>query len=81
LITSATVVDSPNVAGIRFAFEEPSYLAGMLAGSFTKPSVIGCIGGTELPPVKTSFDAFARGAHAVNDKVHVLKSISAIGMT
>jgi len=74
LITSATVADSPNVAGIRFAFEEPSYLAGMLAGSLTKTSIIGCIGGTELPPVKTSFDAFARGARAVNDKVRVLTS-------
>jgi len=31
LITSATVADSPNVAGMRFAFEESSYLAGVLA--------------------------------------------------
>lgn len=72
LITSATVADSPNVAGIRFAFEEPSYLAGMLAGSLTKTNVIGCIGGTELPPVKTSFDAFTQGARAVNPNVRVL---------
>ncbi len=74
LITSATVADSPNVAGIRFAFEEPSYLAGMLAGSLTKSNIVGCIGGTELPPVKTSFEAFARGARAANPKVRVVTS-------
>jgi basic membrane lipoprotein Med (substrate-binding protein (PBP1-ABC) superfamily) len=74
LITSATVADSPNVAGIRFAFEEPSYLAGLLAGALTKTNVIGCIGGTELPPVKTSFDAFARGARTANPNVRVLTS-------
>jgi basic membrane lipoprotein Med (substrate-binding protein (PBP1-ABC) superfamily) len=74
LITSAAVADSPNVAGIRFAFEEPSYLAGLLAGSLTKTNVIGCIGGTELPPVKTSFDAFSQGARAVNPNVRVVTS-------
>lgn len=73
-ITSAAVADSPNVAGIRFAFEEPSYLAGILAGSMTKTNVIGCIGGTELPPVKTSFAAFARGARAANSQVRVITS-------
>jgi len=40
----------------------------------TKSSVIGCIGGTELPPVKTSFEAFARGARATNPKVRVVTS-------
>jgi len=32
------------------------------------------IGGTELPPVKTSFDAFAQGAKAFNSNVKVLTS-------
>ncbi|MGH7713448.1 MAG: BMP family ABC transporter substrate-binding protein, partial [Gemmatimonadaceae bacterium] len=30
LITSGALARSPNVAGIRFAFEEPSYLAGLV---------------------------------------------------
>jgi basic membrane lipoprotein Med (substrate-binding protein (PBP1-ABC) superfamily) len=64
----------PNLAGIEFDFEEPSYLAGMLAGSLTKTGVVGTIGGTELPPVKRSFAAFAAGARAVNPKVQVLGS-------
>jgi basic membrane lipoprotein Med (substrate-binding protein (PBP1-ABC) superfamily) len=44
----------------------------MVAGAVTKSNTIGCIGGTELPPVKRSFDAFAEGANAVNPKVRVL---------
>ena len=63
-----------NVAGMVFAFEDPSYLAGLVAGSVTKTGVIGTIGGTELPPVKSSFDAFARGARATNSRVRVLTS-------
>ncbi len=63
-----------NVAGMVFAFEDPSYLAGLIAGSMTKTGVVGTIGGTELPPVKSSFDAFARGARAVNSRVRVLTS-------
>ena len=63
-----------NVAGMVFAFEDPSYLAGLVAGSTTKTGVIGTIGGTELPPVKSSFEAFAQGARAANPKVRVLSS-------
>ncbi len=64
----------PNVAPMVFGFEEPSYLAGVLAASLTKTRVIGVIGGTELPPVKSSFLAFSAGAHAVDPHVKVLTS-------
>ena len=40
----------------------------------TKSNVIGVIGGTELPPVRESFAAFAHGAKAVNPKISVLTS-------
>jgi len=53
-----------NVAGIQFAFEEASYLAGVLAAGMTKTSTVGAIGGTELPPVKRSFAAYAAGARS-----------------
>lgn len=65
---------SGNVSGMVFAFEDPSYLAGLVAGSMTRTGIVGAIGGTELPPVKSSFDAFARGARAVNAQVRVLTS-------
>ena len=73
VVTSGTSVGA-NVAGIEFGFADASYLAGMLAGAMTKSDVIGEIGGTELPPVRESFTAFARGAQAVNPKVTVLTS-------
>lgn len=63
-----------NVAGLNFAFDEPSYLAGMVAGSMSKSDILGCIGGTELPPVKSAFAAFAAGAHSVNSGIRVLVS-------
>ena len=72
-ITSGRVT-APNVAGLAFAFEEASYQAGMIAGALTKSNKLGLIAGTELPPVKTSFLAFERGAKSVNPKVTVITS-------
>jgi basic membrane lipoprotein Med (substrate-binding protein (PBP1-ABC) superfamily) len=71
--TSGTSV-GPNVAGAEFAFEEASYLAGIVAGRMTKSNVLGAIGGTELPPVKRSFEAFEQGARSVNPQVKVVVS-------
>lgn len=65
---------APNVAGLAFPFEEGSYQAGMIAGAMTKTNKIGLIAGTELPPVKTSFLAFERGAKSINPNVSVLTS-------
>ena len=64
----------PNVAPIVFGFEEPSYLAGVLAGALTKSGKIGAIGGTQLPPVQSSFLAFQAGVHAVNPRATILTS-------
>jgi basic membrane lipoprotein Med (substrate-binding protein (PBP1-ABC) superfamily) len=61
-----------NVAPIVFGFEEPSYLAGVLAGSLTKSGKIGAIGGTQLPPVQSSFLAFEAGVHSVNPRASVI---------
>src|SRR5690349_1055518 len=55
-----------NVSGMVFGFAEPSYLAGMIAGAMTHSNRLGVIGGTELPPVRESFRAFAAGVHSVN---------------
>jgi len=63
-----------NVGGAEFAFEEASYLAGMVAGGMTRSNILGVIGGTELPPVKRSFAAFEKGAKAVNPQVRVVVS-------
>ena len=73
-ITTSGNRSGKNVAPMVFGFEEPSYLAGIVAGTLTKSRVVGMIGGTELPPVASSFLAFEAGVHAVDPKVRVLSS-------
>ena len=74
IISSAGLAQAPNVAGIGFAFSDASYLAGMVAGSVTRSGVVGTIGGTEIPPVRESFDAFVEGVHAVAPSARVLRA-------
>lgn len=71
-VTTGGSRTSTNVAAMSFAFEQPSYLAGMIAASVSTSGIIGCIGGTELPPVKSGFAAFVQGVHAVNPKARVV---------
>ena len=73
-VTTGGSTVGANVAAMSFSFDEPSYLAGIVAGSMTKSGMIGCIGGTELPPVKAAFAAFAAGAKSVNPRATVLVS-------
>ena len=71
-ITSSGNRVAENVAPMVFGFEEPSYLAGVLAGRMTRSNVIGIIGGTEIPPVKSSFAAFEGGVKAANPAARLL---------
>lgn len=71
-VTTGGTGTGPNIAALSFAFDEPSYLAGMAAAAISKSGVLGTIGGTELPPVRASFDAFAAGARAIRPDVTVL---------
>jgi basic membrane protein A len=73
ITTSGTSV-AKNVGGAEFAFEQASYLAGIVAGGMTKSNILGVIGGTELPPVKRSFAAFEEGARSINPRVKVVVS-------
>ena len=73
-VTTSGNTASGNVAGILFSFSDASYLAGMLAASMSRSGTLGVIGGTELPPVKESFKAFAAGAKRVNPGAQVLTS-------
>ncbi|HJU65656.1 MAG TPA: BMP family protein [Gemmatimonadaceae bacterium] len=73
-ITSSGNRVGRNVAPMVFGFDDGSYLAGVLAGSLTRGNVIGAIGGTELPPVKSGFLAYEAGARSVNPRVRVLVS-------
>jgi basic membrane protein A len=61
-----------NLAALSFAFDEPSFLAGMAAAAASKTGVVACIGGTELPPVKASFAAFFAGARLMRPDAQVI---------
>lgn len=73
-VTTSGSSSGGNVAGMVFGFGDASYLAGMIAAGTSRSNVLGVIGGTELPPVKESFAAFAEGAKAVKPAVRVLVS-------
>lgn len=73
-VTTSGNTVKENVAGIQFAFEEASYLAGLLAAGMSKSAAIGAIGGTELPPVKRSFAAYSAGARSVNPRIGMVVS-------
>ena len=79
-ITTSGNRSGPNVAPMIFGFEEPSYLAGIIAGTLSRSRVVGVIGGTDLPPVKSSFLAFTAGVHAI-DPLYCPLPTSGIGMT
>jgi basic membrane lipoprotein Med (substrate-binding protein (PBP1-ABC) superfamily) len=64
-VTTGGEQTAPNLAVIRLAAEEGTYLLGMLGASMSKSGKLACIGGMELVPVRQAFDAFARGAKAV----------------
>jgi basic membrane protein A and related proteins len=61
-----------NVAGMVFNMEDPSYLAGIMAASLTKTGTLAMIGGSEFPPVKSSFEAFEAGARSARPSIRVL---------
>ncbi len=73
-VTTSGDRTGPNLAGITFNFQDGAYLAGIVAGAMTRSGTLGVIGGTELPPVKSSFAAFAAGARSVHPTVKVLTS-------
>jgi basic membrane protein A and related proteins len=71
-VTTSSNTWGPNLAGIAFSFADASYLAGLLAASMTRSGTLGVIGGTELPPVKESFQAFENGARRARPTIKVL---------
>ena len=73
-VTTSGTTTGTNLAGIAFGFNEPSYLAGMMAAAVTKSNKLGVIGGTKLPPVVESFSAFEAGARAVKPNVSIVTS-------
>ncbi len=73
-VTTSGSRTGANLAGVRFGFAGASYLAGLAAGSATRSGIVGIVGGTELPPVRESFEAFSAGVRAARPNSRILLS-------
>jgi basic membrane protein A len=71
-VTTGGETVRPNLAALSFAFDEPSFLAGMAAAATSVSGTVASVGGTELPPVKSSFAAFAAGAKLMRPTATVI---------
>lgn len=73
ITTSGNTVRS-NVAPMVFELEHATYLAGALAAMMSKSGKLGMVGGMEIPPVASTFDAFAAGAQSIKPDIKVIRS-------
>ena len=69
LMGSSGKPQAPNFSVFDNFIQEPSYLAGMVAGGMTKSNKIGMVGGFPIPEVNRLMNAFMAGAKEVNPKV------------
>ena len=69
LMGSSGKPQAPNFSVFDNYIQEPSYLAGMLAGGMTKTGKIGMVGGFPIPEVNRLMHAFMEGAREVNPQV------------
>jgi basic membrane lipoprotein Med (substrate-binding protein (PBP1-ABC) superfamily) len=69
LMGSSGKPQAPNFSVFDNYIQEPSYLAGMVAGGMSKTGKIGMVGGFPIPEVNRLMHAFMEGAKEVNPKV------------
>lgn len=73
ITTSGNTVRA-NVAPMVFELEHATYLAGALAAMMSKSGKLGMVGGMEIPPVASTFDAFTAGAQSIKPDIKVTQS-------
>jgi basic membrane lipoprotein Med (substrate-binding protein (PBP1-ABC) superfamily) len=73
ITTSGNTVRA-NVAPMVFQLEQATYLAGAMAALMSKSGKLGMVGGMQIPPVESTFDAFAAGALSVKPEMQVIRS-------
>ena len=69
LMGSSGKPQAPNFSVFDNYIQEPSYLAGMVAGGMSKTGKIGMVGGFPIPEVNRLMHAFMAGAKEINPKV------------
>lgn len=60
-----------NVASMVWRVEDAAWLCGRLAARISKTGKAGCVGGVDIPPVRSAFVAFEQGAKSVNPQFEV----------
>jgi basic membrane protein A len=80
-VDQSTLKHKPaNVEGLLFAEQQSGYLAGYLAGLYTKDAggkqVIGSVGGQKIPPVDHYIAGYQAGAKAANSGIKTLNGYS-----
>jgi basic membrane protein A and related proteins len=80
-VDQSTMKHKPtNVQGLLFAEQQSGYLAGYLAGLYTKDQggkqVIGSVGGQKIPPVDHYIAGYQAGAKAANSGIKTLNGYS-----
>jgi basic membrane protein A len=80
-VDQSTLKHKPsNVQGLLFKEQQSGYLAGYLAGLYTKDKggkqVIGSVGGQKIPPVDHYIAGYQAGAKAANPKIQTLNAYS-----
>jgi basic membrane protein A and related proteins len=66
-----SVAEAPNVRNVTFKENEPSFLAGVVAGQATKTNKLGIVGGQRIPPVIRYEVGFVAGVKSVNPAAEV----------
>ncbi len=71
IVNSSAIKDHNNVASTVFAHKEGSYLAGLLAGSYSTSGKIGFIGGVNIPPIQEFLDGYSLGAQRTSPDIEI----------
>ncbi len=61
-------IPGKNVISFDFKSEEGGYMAGIVAGLFTKTGKIGVVGGMDIPPVEAYISGFKAGVRTSEKK-------------
>ncbi|MCT4565663.1 MAG: BMP family ABC transporter substrate-binding protein [Maledivibacter sp.] len=65
-------VTNPNVASVKFAEEQGSFLIGVAAAKTTKSKKVGFVGGMDFPLIRHFHAGFVAGVHSVDPTIEVV---------
>ncbi|BHH85907.1 BMP family ABC transporter substrate-binding protein [Desulforhopalus sp. 52FAK] len=72
VVNSSAIEGYANIASTVFAHEEGSYLAGLLAASYSKTGKIGFIGGVNIPQIQKFLTGYTKGAKKISPELTII---------